>query len=140
MAWFRRLIHRSLRPVVGALALTLLGLQLAVAAYACPLLGPAAEQSTAVVASALPDCHGQAVDMDPALTPLCAAHCQPDPSTPTSPPSLEQPLLQAIALCLSHAPPVLAPALARPLHAPGEVALAHAWSPPLFLTLQVFRN
>jgi hypothetical protein len=140
MAWFRRLIHRSLRLVVGALVLTLLGLQFAVAAYACPLLSPPAEQPVAVAVSVMPDCHGQAVDMDPALTPLCAAHCQPDPSTPTNPSSLEQPLVQAAALCLSHALPVLAPRLARPLHAPGEVALAHAWAPPLFLSLQVFRN
>lgn len=140
MAWFRRLIRYWLRPVVGALVLTLLGLQLAVAAYACPLLSPAADQSVAVAASSLPDCHGQAVDMDPALTPLCAAHCQPDPSTPTTPSSLEQPLLQAAVLCLSHAPPVLPPVLVRPLQAADEVALAHAWSPPLFLSLQVFRN
>lgn len=140
MAWFRRLIRYWLRPIVGALLLTLLGLQLAVAAYACPLLSPAAEPSMEAAASNLPDCHGQAIDMDPALTPLCAAHCQPDPSTPTTPSSLEQPLLQAAALCLSHAPPVLAPVPARPLHAPGEAALAHAWSPPLFLSLQVFRN
>lgn len=140
MAWFRRLIQHWLRPVVGALVLTLLGLQLAVAAYACPLLSPPAEQPAVVAVPAMPDCHGQAVDMDPALTPLCAAHCQPDPSTPTTPSSLDQPLLQAAALCLSHALPVLAPRLTRPLHALGEVALAHAWSPPLFLSLQVFRN
>ncbi len=139
MAWFRRLIQHCLRPVVGALVLTLLGLQLAVAAYACPLLSPAPEQPVAVSVS-LPDCHGQAIDMDPSLAPLCAAHCQPDPSTPTTPSSLDLPLVQAAALCLGYALPALEPRPVRPLHAPGDAALAHAWSPPLFLTLQVFRN
>ncbi|WP_326541518.1 hypothetical protein [Pseudorhodoferax sp.] len=140
MAWFRRLIQHLLRPLVGSLVLTLLGLQLAVAAYACPLLSSPTEQTAAVAVSVMPDCHGQAVDMDPALTPLCAAHCEADPSTPTTASSLEQPLVQAAALCLRHALPVLAPRLARSLHAPGEVALAHAWAPPLLLSLQVFRN
>jgi len=140
MAWFRRLIQQGLRPLVGALVLALLGLQLAVAAYACPLLSPATEQPVAVTVSAMPDCHGLAMDMDPALAPLCAAHCQHDPSTPTTPSSFDQALVQAAALCLSHAVPVLAVLPARSLHAPGDAALAHAWAPPLFLSLQVFRN
>lgn len=140
MAWFRCLIQQWLRPLVGVLVLSLLGLQLAVAAYACPRLSPASEPPAAVAAAAMPDCHGQAVTMDASLTPLCAAHCQPESSTPTPLSSPDQPVLQAAALCLSHAAPVLAPRLARPLHAPGDVALAHAWAPPLFLALQVFRN
>ena len=70
---------------------------LAVAAYACPRLSPASEPPAAVAAAAMPDCHGQAVDMDAALTPLCAAHCQPEPATPTPLSSLDQPMLQAAA-------------------------------------------
>lgn len=122
------------------MVLSLLGLQLAVAAYACPQFGAAQSLAATTAADSLPDCHGQAMDMDPELAPLCAAHCQSEASIPVSPSILDQLPLPTALLGPSYVLPAWTVELSKQRHAPGEVALAHAWAPPLFLSLQVFRN
>jgi hypothetical protein len=138
--WLRRLLQQWLRPAIGAVVLSLLGLQLAVAAYACPQFGAAQSLAATTAADSLPDCHGQAMDMDPELAPLCAAHCQSEASIPVSPSILDQLPLPTALLGPSYVLPAWTVELSKQRHAPGEVALAHAWAPPLFLSLQVFRN
>jgi hypothetical protein len=116
------------RWLSGALAVALLFMQLATAAYACPRLRPA-----------MPDCHGMSAGMaDPDLPQLCKAHCTQDAQANAA---QALPVLQvnSAALCLVQPlpTPVDAGALLRPV---GAAEPAHPGDPPLYLALLILRN
>lgn len=121
-----RLSRTSIKLVCRALVGVFLFAQLAISAYACPVLSPATASVVAAQADAMPtDCE----QMDPSAVNLCAEHCkygQQGSNAEPSPPTLVPVLVQLYAL-----PPWVdvCPASSgsgAPSHAPACVAL----SPP----------
>src|SRR4051812_36537363 len=106
---------------------SMLFMQLAVAAYACPMLtdGSGAEAARTQMRQAMPDCSG----MDMEQPSLCAAYAHPGdqaldkPELPPVAPFIASALVQTlIPLVITIAPA---------LRAPGDSLLARSTAPPL---------
>jgi hypothetical protein len=135
-----RLHRRTTRWLASLLVSTLLFMQVAAAAYVCPMGGGAAAPAEAM--EMMPGCDGHlgGADMDTAQLPLCKAHCEQGQQSTASGPDLSPgsaPLLLAV---LDWGVPAL--------RAPAASACAQAiasgapppGSPPLYLSLLVLRN
>lgn len=131
------------RWVSGAVMVTLLFMQLATAAYACPQLARAAGTGThQAELTKLPDCHAQpAATMDSEQPALCKAHCSKDAQSATAQPTLD---LQAnpAAMALLQRIVEFAPESALPpaAAATSPWLLPPLGPPPLYLSLLVLRN
>jgi hypothetical protein len=133
-------LSRQLRRwVSGALVMTILFTQLAVAAYACPTAEQAAHVPSTAMAG-MPDCHDAEEGEDLAQPQLCKAHCanEAQSSVRAATPDL-QPNPASVALLQR----VIEPA------APVVFAISHARAAPLtdppdplplYLSLLVLRN
>ena len=132
-----RLHRTSSRWLSGWLVLTLLFMQLATAAYACPVLAPPQEATM----QAMPACEGHASNaVDPSPTTLCKAHCQQGSQADAAAPSLDAATSFSLVAVLDWTQPLLLSAG----HAASQPALASGapppGSPPLYLSLLVLRN
>lgn len=135
-----RFHRRSLRWLARWLSATLLFMQCAVAAYACPAALAQAQDRAAAITE-MPDCAGgvaAAMDADQPL--LCQAHCQQGSQTAQPAPAADAtPALVLLAVLdwaqALHLP--AAPARQESLLAAGA---SPPGSPPLYLRLLVLRN
>ncbi|WP_418316936.1 hypothetical protein [Piscinibacter sakaiensis] len=119
-----------LRTIARWLIAALLGVQFAVAAYACPALAQATssagdEPAAAMIEMpAMADCGDVLGAVDPLLPNLCAAHCEADQQSSHSasvavPPAIPVPLYEL-------APPLLLGWLERPAAASPSALVAGA--------------
>ena len=126
---------RLRRWISAGLAVAMLFMQFATAAYACPV----AQGDMPVVA--MPDCPGMAdvAARHGDTSALCKAHCVKDgqSTAATAAPDL-QPNPAALNLLLGVIEPAAAPA--RASCAPEPWHWRHSGAPPLYLSLLVLRN
>lgn len=126
-----------MRRVAGGLVMLLLFVQLATAAYACPLELPRAEGAMAAMA----DCDGNMPGaMDVEQPQLCKAHCQQDEPVVAAPFAGDWtpwPLLLGVIDWRQAAQADLPRVQARSGPPPGA---APPGSPPIYLSLLVLRN
>lgn len=133
-------LTRSHRWLTALIALcSMLFMQLAVSAYACPPQVAGVTEVTQVMAAAhermsMPDCAG----MDQQQPVLCAAHAHPGQ------PSLDKPDLPTVSPFIPSALSVtvipLPPAAHAGLPPPGDRLLTRATAPPLAIQHCCFRN
>ena len=127
------MIRKKTRRLIALLcAAMLVWSQLALAAYACPLVAPAAAPAADMDMPA--DC---AAEMNAKPSPLCKAHCAQSAQSNQTP-SVDIPPLALASMVSAPALDVFEQRPARALHV-HAVWLADA-SPPLRIQYQVFRN
>ena len=133
-----RLSRRPTRWLSSWLSLALLFMQIAAAAYVCPVAAPV----TAPIAMVeMPGCSGHmpaALDADQPQ--LCKAHCQQGSQTVQPTPSSDAPVTPVLVAVLDWTGAALLPqqpAGRLPLVASGAPPPG---SPPLYLSLLVLRN
>jgi hypothetical protein len=137
-------VHRALRRWVSSgLVLLLLFMQLATAAYACPVELQALRTEAAM--QAMPDCDGNMPrDMDADLPQLCKAHCQQGGQifgATAAGDWTAMPLLVAVIDWRRAARADLPPAHSHSGRWSGPPpGAATPGSPPLYLSLLVLRN
>jgi hypothetical protein len=132
-------LNKALRRwTAGLLAVVLVCLQLATAAYACA--APGTPGRNAVVMADMPDCQGM-TELDDASPQLCKAHCDRDKQTVNNAPALDPLPAPVLDWLLTHVALWPAPQGAETLPA---VLTAHTGppdgTPPVYLVLQVLRN
>ena len=138
-----RLHRRPARWLCSGLALLLLCMQLATAAYACPALPDVAKAAALAAArmAPMPGCDG---NMNPAMDPeqplLCQAHCQQGSQTLHSTPLLDAPASPLLLAVLDWRPMQLALGKAVAWRLERTAGAAPPGSPPLYLRLLVLRN
>ena len=129
MIFARSTVSRQGRWIASVLVATLLLMQFALAAYACPKL------------DSMPDCHAMAGTMDEQDPQLCRAHCDGDSLSSPSLQGLDLQSLAAHAIWVAYVLPVI---LDAERHIDPRAAYAEldsrAGAPPIYLTHQVFRN
>jgi hypothetical protein len=133
----------ALRRVAAGLAGVLLCAQMAVAAYACPGLGPATPvettQATAAlavpVATPMANCNEMVGALDPAAPNLCAEHCKYGQQS-DNPATLNVPTALLTALYATQAAAVAAP---PPRSAAATLSALVAASPPHAIAHCVYR-
>jgi hypothetical protein len=129
-----------MRWLCSGLAVTLLFMQLATAAYACPATIGAAP--AAVEMAEMPGCDGNMPGtMDPNQPLLCQAHCQQGSQAAHASPALDTPstpvLLAVLDWSLAKGLPAALSTRCLPVLSAGA---APPGSPPLYLRLLVLRN
>lgn len=155
MRSYPRLHLRSTRWLTGWLGVALVFMQLAVSAYACPMVRGTAQGTVSVMtqnvsgANLMPDCAGNLpLAMDPAQPLLCLAHCQQGAQAAQPAPTLDAPASPVLLAVLDWSPLALrpgtlqAPALNTPASRSGASppGAPPPGSPPIYLALLVLRN
>ncbi|MBT9455357.1 MAG: hypothetical protein IV097_01925 [Burkholderiaceae bacterium] len=130
---------RLRRWISGGVAMAMLFMQLATAAYACPILEKAVELAAM---AAMPDCHGMALGaMDGEQPQLCKAHCdQGRQSTASTPVPDLQANPAAVILLQGIVEPAPLPMLALLASSHSPWLSKPGGAPPLYLSLLVLRN
>jgi hypothetical protein len=126
--------HICRRFVARLLIASLLFLQLAVAAYACPAVSPASDVATSVAMADDMPMDGSALD-DPAQPNLCKQHCEQNSQVldQSLPVALATPILPLLAVVDSE------PGLRCVVSADSREFLARATAPPAAIRFCVFR-
>ncbi len=129
--------HDSRRWLAGWLIVSWLFMQLAVAAYACPL----DRVGSAVEMAAMPDCpYGGNVTLDAAAPQLCKAHCERGTQLPPSHMAADAPPAPLLWAVLDWSQQGRLPASLLAMQAQRPSGAAPPGGPPLYLILQVLRN
>ncbi|WP_133702284.1 hypothetical protein [Roseateles toxinivorans] len=119
--------------------MTMLFMQLATAAYACPQLETALQAP--VMAATMPGCDNMPAQMDAEQPQLCKAHCDRDAQNTSSTlaPDL-QPNPSAAMLLMGSVEPVQPPVLRGAAQNCTAALPRPPGAPPLYISLQVLRN
>jgi hypothetical protein len=134
-----RLSRHSLRRLSTWLAVVLLSMQIATAAYACPAL-LATSQPPAAMAE-MPSCAGDmpgAMDAEQPL--LCQAHCQKGTQTVQPTPAADSPAMPVLLAVLDWSFVAQEPTTSATQTPPLPSGAPPPGSPPLYLSLLVLRN
>lgn len=123
------------RRVAGWLIATLLFMQFATLAYACP--GPAAMPQMQV-AMTMPDCAGMTVP-DPEQPQLCKAHCEAGTQTVNTAPGIDLPSVALQPWVLDRGL-LWQPPSASPMRAASAPTGPPRGTPPVYLSFLVLRN
>lgn len=131
--------RRLRRWVSGALLMTMLFMQLATAAYACPQLEMALQGSE--MAATMAGCDNMPAQMDAQQPQLCKAHCDRDAQNTSSAlaPDL-QPNPSAALLLMGSVEPLQSPVLRGTAQGSTAALPRPPGAPPLYISLQVLRN
>ena len=126
------------RWIASSLAVVLVCLQLATAAYACVAPGQPMQE---VVMADMPDCPGMTA-LDDQSPQLCKAHCDRDKLSVNTTPAVDLPIVLAVDWLLSRS--VLALPDATESDALPAAMAAHTGpppgAPPVYLAFLVLRN
>lgn len=134
-----RISRCSLRWLARWLSATLLFMQCAVAAYACPA-ALAQAQAPATMAE-MPDCAGgMAAAMDAEQPLLCQAHCHQGSQTAQPAPAADATAAPVLLAVLDWTGALRLPALPARQQPLLPAGAAPPGSPPLYLRLLVLRN
>lgn len=140
-----RLPRRPVRWLASLLMGSLLFMQLATAAYVCPMEGRGTTAGAAAMAE-MEGCDGQMAGMpgdapmDSGQAPLCKAHCEEGSQTPSASPNLNPGTTPVLFTVLDWAPVNLLPgqpACQAPVARSGAPPPGF---PPLYIALQVLRH
>ena len=137
-----RLPRRPVRWLASLLMGSLLFMQLATAAYVCPMEGRGDGRAPAIAGMEGCDMAGMVADapMDTNQAPLCKAHCEEGSQTPSASPNLNPGTTPVLFTVLDWAPVNLLPGQpARQAPATRSGAPPPGF-PPLYIALQVLRH
>lgn len=137
-----RLPRRPVRWLASLLMGSLLFMQLAAAAYVCPMEGR--NDGTAVAEMDGCDGHvaGMAGDapMDAGQAPLCKAHCEEGSQTPSATPNLNPGTTTVLFTVLDWSPSNLLPGQPTQSAPATRSGAPPPGFPPLYIALQVLRH
>ncbi len=137
-----RLPRRPLRWLASLLMGSLLFMQLATAAYVCPMEGRGDGRAQAMAGMEGCDMAGMAADapMDSGQAPLCKAHCEEGSQTPSASPNLNAGTTPVLFTVLDWAPANLLPGQPAPSAPAAQPGAPPPGFPPLYIALQVLRH
>ena len=134
-------MHRKLHKIVSVLVLmSVLFLQLALSAYACPMQFSALLYQTSTIESASSNCDDMDMDlgMDMSQPGLCQQHCKNEPQTLSDTPLDLAPVTFVSSLIVEWREPQSSTSLALATRA-STPSLHHATSPPASIQHCCFR-
>ncbi|MBK7614871.1 MAG: hypothetical protein KA375_16955 [Vitreoscilla sp.] len=140
-----RLPRRPLRWLASLLMGSLLFMQLATAAYVCPMEGRG-DTAGATAMAEMEGCDGQMAGMpsdapmDSGQAPLCKAHCEEGSQTPSASPNLNAGTTPVLFTVLDWAPANLLPGQPAPSAPAAQPGAPPPGFPPLYIALQVLRH
>jgi len=135
-----RLSRRPVRWLASLLMGTLLFMQLAAAAYVCPMEGRGEGPASAM--AEMEGCDGNMGEapMDTSQAPLCKAHCEEGSQTPSASPNLNPGTTPVLFTVLDWAPVNLLPGQPAPSAPSARAGAPPPGFPPIYIALQVLRH